>query len=412
MLALIGEKNVRIFPTATQRIVPFTVTHADFFENFYKNTNSIIVDGSFCEFHLDRLRNINIYEAIECLQCRKKNIDNSESVYIVQEDNSLLNVIRSHNFSIQAISFKEQKFFQQISSRNIYIIENAVCELCKTVTNIDNWWLYVGQHQSSGLKIVGGFGNGIVYTRCFDDQNEIERKVIETLKFMVREGADEKIKIISFVDDLYIDDLNIYTPQINKKDIEYELIKIIISDRISPNFFNNNFMRRFLKKIEQRIIIFLIFIICVLLPFLGHLYDCSVELENDIEAIEEDRYMLLKDKSGGFSAKISKTNMNFIEELAEIFKKIKSPIKTLKKTSDFLIFHKITAEKITFEPSINEIRIKCFISKEKIDEIAKIKTNDAEVTTNVMSKSENEYEELNDDNYQKKYGAEVCIKMK
>ena len=113
-------------------------------------------------------------------------------------------------------------------------------------------------HNYDDLKIVAGIGNGIVYSRLFSDLNETERKVIETIRFLTREGLKDDIKIVSFVDDLYIENVNIINPLLTKSDIETTLVELIANDKkIKPQFSKDNYIKKFFCDYHNEILTFL-----------------------------------------------------------------------------------------------------------------------------------------------------------
>ena len=85
MRALLGEKNVKLFPSELGITPPICVNYDEFFETYHKNTLQIILDRSCVDFSLDHLRNSNIYNALESLQCKKKILTDNEIAYLINK---------------------------------------------------------------------------------------------------------------------------------------------------------------------------------------------------------------------------------------------------------------------------------------------------------------------------------------
>ena len=86
MLALIGEKNVKLFPSESEIVPSICISYDEFFETYHKNTNQIILDRSCVDFSLDYLKNSNIYNALKSLQCKKKILAENEIAHLINKE--------------------------------------------------------------------------------------------------------------------------------------------------------------------------------------------------------------------------------------------------------------------------------------------------------------------------------------
>lgn len=410
MLALIGEKKVRLFYSAPGGIAPIVVKHDEFFKDYSKNVSKVVLDVSCADFSLDKLKNSSFYDALSSLQCKRKILGENERAFLVSKKH--IPLFSKGDFYIQTNAINDIRLYEKISTcvDEIFLMEHAICELCKSVINIyDNtWWLYVAEHRSSGMRIVAGLGSGIVYSRSFDEQSETERKIIETIKFLTREGLEKDIKIISFVGDLQLENLNIINPKFGSTDIEVDLVKIIESKRIARQFSNDNYVRRFLNEHNDRIFYFLIYCFCICVFVLGYLHEEATSLKSYINASESQLYALAKDDSKTLSIKVKQDNLDYAKEFVDVQSQINDPIQNIKIISDFLRKYNVTAEKVFLE---NDIKIRCTLSLDKLNELKKFSSDLIKIEINELEKINAEYEEL-DDFSDKNCGVEICVKVK
>ena len=404
MLALIGEKNVKLFPSESEIVPSIFVSYDEFFETYHKNTNQIILDRSCVDFSLDYLKNSNIYNALKSLQCKKKILAENEIAHLINKEK--FSLLSKDNFYIQTCVINDKSLFQKIIKKEIFLIEHAIYKLCKSVIEINDttWWLYVAEHKSSGVKIVAGIGNGIVYSRLFSDLNETERKVIETIRFLTREGLKDDIKIISFVDDLYIENVNIINPFLTKSDIETTLVELIANDKkIKPQFSKDNYIRKFFCDYHNEILTFLAVCSFICFILLCYLYDETARLKNSIEIEKDKLNIFVRDKSRTFSARINCKNIDEIRKFTEISQQMQNPICLIEKIAKIL--NKQKAEKISIEKDI--AKIICSVNEQQFYLLKKMKS----IEIKRIDLRENEYEDL-DDSEETKYGVEICIKIK
>ncbi|MBR1733859.1 MAG: hypothetical protein IJ730_00160 [Alphaproteobacteria bacterium] len=415
MLALFGEKNVKIFHNNSDHNDDFIiVSHNEFLKSYVKKISAIIVDRSCVDFHLDKIKNTNLYDACRSVQCKKKIANKNEHVNLVFRKYTEL--FSKEDFCIQTCSITDIDFFNVITSAadNIFMIEDIVYEFCKSVTDIGSitWWIYVAEHQSDEIKIIGGFGSGIVYSRLFYKTCDIEKKVLETIKFLTREGLDKNVKIISFVNDFNIEGLNIIKPQksFDNIDIESKLIKLFMNNDFNPKFSKDSYIRRYLNENKKEIFLLLMISLCFCIVIFMYLCNREYETKNFITECEKHMDVLVNDTSQTLSVKLNKNNLVNIKKFINIQLQVKDPIEQIKIISDFLKKNNIKAEKV-FIDNYKNIKIGCTLSSYQLNKLKKISTNRMDVTVNKVEKIESEYEDLNE-SPNKCYGVEICVNMK
>lgn len=406
MRALLGEENVKLFPA--RFALPISISYKEFFHNYRKNVSQIILDKSSCvDFSLDNLKNIYAYDAFKSLFCKRKSLEPNEAAYLIKKKKFPL--LSKSNFYVQTSIISDVSLFQKVikASDGVFLIEHVICKLCKSVTDIseETWWLYIAEHKSSGIKIVAGVGDGIAYSRSFCDSSEIEKKVVETIRFLAREGLNKNVKIISFINNLCIERLNIVNPSHMKNDIENVLIDIIASDKnIRPQFSSNNCIRRFFHEYNYKICASLIASSLICLASICYLRDKSVILKNDIEIGKKRMSVFVKDKSKNFSAKINCESINAIRSFIDASLQMKNPIRVIEKAFNALNELNIKARQVLIGKY--DIKIQCAINDEQLNRLKKTSVNMKKI-----SEGESEYERL-DESIDRKYDVEICIKTK
>lgn len=430
MLALLGEKNVRLFPDKagiTGIVAPFSVDYDDFFENYSNNISAVILDLSCVDFSLDYMKGALIFEALESLRCKHKILKENERADIVRKEK--LRLFSRSDFCIQNTVMNNPRLFQRIIQnpkiRDVFVIDQAICELCKSAASEavdkirdDTWWLYVAEHKSGGIKITAGRGNGIAYSRLFFDANETERKIKETLRFLAREGLDESVKIISFMHDISLDglDLEVVNPVMPQSDIEITLVDIIKdkSKNLAPIFSKDNDCRRFLA--EKNTLISGILAACIAACglFLWNFYNASADLRNVIQIEKDKLNIFIKDASKTFFARVREDNFDSVKRFAEIASKMRNPLVLLQKVSKILKGRNIDEVQIDEEGSRARFKVVLDASElRELKELAKDPENGVELRL-LSSEGDESGEDLqeNPPEEHQKYGAEICVKMK
>jgi hypothetical protein len=416
MYAFFGEKSVRLFDSEEHMI-----TYKDFYDNYQKtNYFKIILDRINVDFSLDHLKNSNIFDAYGSLQCYQKIMTSSERAFIVPKDNLLL--FKKDDFYIQKNIINDLELFQKIRQHNeIFLIEYAIAALCKEILRIDEktWWLYVAEHRSSGLKIVAGIGNGIAYSRIipFNLLNNVSFKVIETIKFLTRNGLKNEIKIISFIDNLFIDNLDIVNMTVeeiasklnlkNKTDMEIVLIKYLsINKKIKAIFLKDNRFRLFIKEHINKIYALLCVCFFSIIFTLYNLQNKITREKEELNTLKKAPNVISCDLSGTVKVEINDKNIVYIQQIIDILKENKNPLNIIKAFAKIL--NDIKTEAIILE-KCNCIKIKCILNKKLLQKLQKLSNIVTEITK--TNNSETEYEDIND-SIDKNFGAEICIKMK
>lgn len=450
MLALVGEQNVRLFPARSELASPHSVDSEDFFENYSRNTSAIILDLTCVDFYLDHVRDTFIFEALKSLKCKRKILAPNEKADIVKKEG--FSLFSKSDFYIQNVSINDLRLFRRISKIpqiiDVFLIEQAICELCKSITKIDDktWWLYVAKHKSGYAKITAGIGNGIAYSRSFFEIEQTDQKIQETIKFLTRDGLDKNLKIISFVDDISIPNFEIISPTIPPSDIEITLADIISNKTknypaITPQFSKDNNFRRFLALKYSAISGILIILILTFCSFIWHYYNTSADLKNAIQIEKDKLNIFVKDSSKNISMRIQQDNFNSIKTFIEIAEKFQNPIDLMQKISRTILKEK-RIDKLQIERENEEIvaRFKTVLSSEDLKPLSAIadipesrislKVLDTSTLNHPTENSSQIYWDTEDREYTKnnndgnntndneddlpkspKYEVEICVKM-
>lgn len=416
MLALLGERSTRLFPAKSgiSRIVaPFSVDYESFFENYYRNVSSVILDRSCVDFSLDHMKGVLIFEVLESLRCKRKLLEANEKATIVKKEK----IFSRGNFSIQNVAINDLQLFQKIvkntSIRDVFMIEQAICELCKSVAEINDktWWLYVAEHKSGGIKITAGLGNGVVYSRSFFNVDETERKIKGTLKYLVREGIDENVKIISFIkNDISIDGVEILTPVIPQLDLEIALVDIILNrnKNVVPNFSKDNSFRRFLAEKDTVILSIFATSIAICCLFLWHCYDFSADLKNVIRIEKDKLNIFTKDASKTLFVRVKEDNFEGVKKFVDFFGKIRNPLILLGKISKILKGKDIEELQIEKEGVI--VKIKMVLDASELRDLKNMaKDQNYGIELKLLTPENGEI--IEDSRENQKYSVEICIKM-
>lgn len=417
MLALFGEKNVRLFPVKhgiSEIVAPISVDYEDFFKNYSSNASSIILNSSYVDFSLNYMQKVLIFESLESLRCKRKILKENERAEIVKKKKFA--IFSRGDFCIQNTVINDLKMFDKITRntgvRDVFVIEQAICELCKSVVEIndDTWWLYVAEHKSGGIKITAGLGNGIAYSRLFFDVNETERKIKETLRFLAREGLDESVKIISFMNGIFIDDIEILTPTMPQPDIETALVDIIKNQKknMVPVFSKDNDLRRFLSDKNTVISVFLSVCMAICCLFLWHCYDASAALKNAIQIEKNKLNIFVKDASRTLFTRIKEDNFDSIDQFIEVVSKMRDPLVLLEKVSKILNGRNIDELQIDSEGTF--ARFKIAVDASELSELMRISKDQKNgIRLKILTKENEDIFENFKGN--EKYGVEVCVKM-
>ncbi len=429
MYILFGKKNVRIFDFVKHTNV--SISYDEFHENYSElECNKIIVDRADIDFVLEHLKNCSIIDAYKILRCRTEMLKSHESIFLIRNDN--FSVLKRNNFYLQKNTIDNPDFYKKIKlSNGIFLFENVISEFCKSVSKIDEntWWLYVGQHQSSGIKFVAGVGNGIVFSRIIgqlenykeDIQEEIESHILKTLQYIKRFGFKDEIKIISAIDGLIIKNQFIKIIDLKKNflengvkntdDIEYLLVDFLSRNKnVKTAFITENFVRYFLKNHLNKIFVFLLLCFFLLGFWFLNIQKQIYDLKKFINQNEKTLLSTIKDSSKAFEVKIDVDNFEYIQYVAQFLKESKNPIDIFKKLSVILQEHKIQIEMLSVEKCCN-IKLKCKLNKKLSEQLQKLSNDTMELNVIKSENQKTDYEIIDDNEYTN-FGAEICIKLK
>lgn len=425
MYILFGKKNVRIFDFEKQTNV--AISYKEFHENYSEvNYNKIIIDRTDIDFVLEHLKNCSVIDAYKILRCRTGVLLPHESIFLIRNDN--FNLLKRNNFYIQKNTIDNPDFYKKINlSNGVFLFENVISEFCKRVSKIDEntWWLYIGEHQSSGIKFVAGVGNGIVFSRIIEQsknfQEEIEFHTFKTLQYIKRFGFKDEIKIFSAIDNFIIKNQFIEIIDLkrsfleknvkNVDDTEYVLVDFFSRNKnVKTAFITENFFRYFLKNHLNKIFVFLFLCFFILGFWFLNIQKQIYDLKNFINQNEKTLLSTIKDSSKTFEAKIDVDNFEYIQYVTKFLKESKNPIEIFKKLSVIFQGKKIQIETLSMEKR-NDIKLKCKLNKKLSEKLQKLSNDTMELNVTKSENQKTDYEII-DDNEDKNFGAEICIKLK
>lgn len=425
MYILFGKKNVRIFDFEKQTNV--AISYKEFHENYFEvNYNKIIIDRTDIDFVLEHLKNCSVIDAYKILRCRTGVLLPHESIFLIRNDN--FNLLKRNNFYIQKNTIDNPDFYKKINlSNGVFLFENVISEFCKRVSKIDEntWWLYIGEHQSSGIKFVAGVGNGIVFSRIIEQsknfQEEIEFHTFKTLQYIKRFGFKDEIKIFSAIDNFVIKNQFIEIIDLkrsfleknvkNVDDTEYVLVDFFSRNKnVKTAFITENFFRYFLKNHLNKIFVFLFLCFFILGFWFLNIQKQIYDLKYFINQNEKTLLSTIKDSSKTFEAKIDVDNFEYIQYVIKFLKESKNPIEIFKKLSVIFQGKKIQIETLSMEKR-NDIKLKCKLNKKLSEKLQKLSNDTMELNVTKSENQKTDYEII-DDNEDKNFGAEICIKLK
>lgn len=425
MYILFGKKNVRIFDFEKQTNV--AISYKEFHENYSEvNYNKIIIDRTDIDFVLEHLKNCSVIDAYKILRCRTGVLLPHESIFLIRNDN--FNLLKRNNFYIQKNTIDNPDFYKKINlSNGVFLFENVISEFCKRVSKIDEntWWLYIGEHQSSGIKFVAGVGNGIVFSRIIEQsknfQEEIEFHTFKTLQYIKRFGFKDEIKIFSAIDNFVIKNQFIEIIDLkrsfleknvkNVDDTEYVLVDFFSRNKnVKTAFITENFFRYFLKNHLNKIFVFLFLCFFILGFWFLNIQKQIYDLKYFINQNEKTLLSTIKDSSKTFEAKIDVDNFEYIQYVTKFLKESKNPIEIFKKLSVIFQGKKIQIETLSMEKR-NDIKLKCKLNKKLSEKLQKLSNDTMELSVTKSENQKTDYEII-DDNEDKNFGAEICIKLK
>lgn len=425
MYILFGKKNVRIFDFEKQTNV--AISYKEFHENYSEvNYNKIIIDRTDIDFVLEHLKNCSVIDAYKILRCRTEVLLPHESIFLIRNDN--FNLLKRNNFYIQKNTIDNPDFYKKINlSNGVFLFENVISEFCKRVSKIDEntWWLYIGEHQSSGIKFVAGVGNGIVFSRIIEQsknfQEEIEFHTFKTLQYIKRFGFKDEIKIFSAIDNFVIKNQFIEIIDLkrsfleknvkNVDDTEYVLVDFFSRNKnVKTAFITENFFRYFLKNHLNKIFVFLFLCFFILGFWFLNIQKQIYDLKYFINQNEKTLLSTIKDSSKTFEAKIDVNNFEYIQYVTKFLKESKNPIEIFKKLSIIFQGKKIQIETLSMEKH-NDIKLKCKLNKKLSEKLQKLSNDTMELNVTKSENQKTDYEII-DDNEDKNFGAEICIKLK
>ncbi len=132
----------------------------------------IVLDKNVVYFELEKINNCSLIDAYKILYYRRK--FNSGFFYLYCD----------------GIFKNSPKYLQKIEAEkrwtNCVFIENIIAQylIQKKYIRKDENWIYIGQHEFSGYRIIVGHGRGIILSRFLND--DIQQEIKSTLLYLRR----------------------------------------------------------------------------------------------------------------------------------------------------------------------------------------------------------------------------------
>ena len=419
MYAFLGEINVKI---CDLNGIENIISHKDFYDNKkQQEVYCIVVDRINVDFSLEHIKNCTFADAHAVLRCRKKLARQSESSFMIPKNK--YNIFCKSDFFMQTNIINDHEILEKLHHEDsVFLVEHIISEFCRSISEIkeNTWWMYVAEHESSGVKIVVGLGQGIVVSRILPASANVINGIQQTIQYVRRYGFDCHMKIISFID-IAIDDLDVTVVDAekianeigwkNQSDIEFLLMKFTSKNKkIIQAFSKNKSLTNFVDMHWKKIIA--LSSTCALL-FLIMLLMMVMKISNgktQLKIIKDSYPILAEDRSKTFRAKISENNFTYIKEITDLLRADKNPLPFFFRVSALLRNNKVMPHKVVMsEP--NAVQISCTINKNQLKNFEKFSDSDIDIIATKTDLSNTEYSEVYEPN-DKNFSVKLCIKTK
>lgn len=418
MYAILGEKSVRIIDKNRK---DDTISLCKFFENRSENYK-IIIDRSNVNFSLEKITDCRIFDIYSVLRCKKRVKQTSEHSFIVSKNKYSL--LKKSDFYIQTNAVNDIEILKRIGNQNnIFLIEHIIAEFCRNIVSINDntWWLYVAEHISSGIKIVVGFGAGIIVSRILPlGTTNISKHVLQTIQYVRRQGFESNMKIISLITDMQISDFNIIVLNIkevaeqlkmkNQEDTELFLMDFAsIRPQIPRLFCSDNPFYIFVAKYIKEIDIFLSLCISVCILIFCILEYKISDINELIKSVKTFPIITVEDSSKTFKAQLNEENFIYIQEIINLLKDIQNPLVIFSKISELLYEVGISPNVIHMKTP-KTINIPCVLNERQMKNLLKLSNDTMKITVIKTNPLKEEYEKI-EERPSRSFGVEICIKI-
>lgn len=391
----------------------------------FDNSKIILDYSDIFEFSLDELPNSTFLDVQNYLECQKKVLSLFEFSFLVSGELFSLKFWKRKKYSIQKIHCTNLEFFQNLSLENgIIPIELIILDFCKKIEEISEktWWIYIANHELSGIRIIAGCGNGVILSRSLNVQFEnLSKELVDSLRFLRRFGLENDFKIITPLRGIKlgnqkVDSIDLKEVCKNLKlkitnDIEECLLNFFSTYKTRTEIFSNiSSIKYFFKEYGEKVIKFLKAIMFFLI-----FYFCCINLgikilRDEIKDYKNQNNMVLTDHDNNMELTVTDENFSFIFQFVDHLKNLKNPIFFIEKIAGVLDDQKLKATYAEIE-NCNSIKLRVKLDDEQKQNLKKyenLKINFEEL----QSLSKGEYEELKTESEQEKNEVVICIKIK
>ncbi|MDR3155970.1 MAG: hypothetical protein LBT90_02615 [Holosporaceae bacterium] len=375
MYIIFGEKNVRVFDkNECNEIfeIEFFLTHR---LNFDLKEYKIIIDSNIIDFQLEKLSNCNWIDALKVLRCQKKLLLPQEWIFLIPPSKQIF--WKKSNRYIQKNILQSPNFLRDhgLDDENgCFLMEYIIGYLCHGLIGIgdESWWLYVADHCSSGIKIVAGIGNGIIFSRILSSSviGYIEEEILRTIRFLKRFGFTSDMKILTTLDNVFLDshDFTLIktTPEkIAEKfslkschdDMEQLMMEFLTHNfrKIRTVFGTETYVDKFLKHNIAKIYSMVAVALVLMVSWFVHLQSKISEETKTIHGLSK-KFVIADDLSESLKLKIDSTSDATIAQLIDFSKKQINILEALRQISIFLGKNEITVQDFHLMENIFQFR--------------------------------------------------------
>ncbi|MDR1361587.1 MAG: hypothetical protein LBJ16_00025 [Holosporaceae bacterium] len=411
MHALFGEKNLRMFDeewgedTRPPEFIPDDLGK-------YK----LILDRSEIDFSLETLSNCSYGDARDALSCARKVSGTFEDVFLLPRRD--FNIFKKMDFYLQKSAISGDLGKKLKTCGDLFPIECIIANFCKSVREIGDttWWLYVAQHQSSGLKMVAGRGDGIVLSRLINCRSpkEISNALVDTRKYLGRFGMSGPLEVISTLRGIDgINDSSGVTFIEESDDVERTLLKFLDArDDIYPWGQRESYLRKTLRVNHKKICLALSCCIGLESMWLVNQERQCAELQPPSATSEKFSEKIVQNISSHLKFRINDHTLRQAEELLRILKVAKNPLKLLGKISAIINQNDIPVERLIME-NCDSATINTSLDRLVEDKLQQLHSDTVAIQLEKSARGNAEYEKIDtQDSSGTKYGAVICIKAK
>ena len=423
MYALIGSNKAKISDNA-ERIIP----EQEFWQDKSFEDCTLIIDNpDSLGFAVDKLVNGSLIDVYDYLNCRKKSHLEKEDVFWICK-NFYWKFWKNKNYFFQKVTITDEKLLSNIKKKNGAVpIEFLTALFCEQVCNSDDsiWWIYIAEHQLSGIRIIAGYGRCVILSRSIpvksSDNEEISKELLNSVRFLRRFGLENNLKIITTLKNLKAGDQEIAQTDLSKLCVRFNVPETgiieeflissadhkgfppaIFSDKSKLIYVFNKFFNQIMSAITAISLLFCFYIFW--------LYFDTEKIKEDIIKLSEKDRIIFSDAGNNVQLSLFENNFFAVRNFIDILKNSRNPVSILLDISEFIDDNETEAENVVIR---NDGLIEMKTKTDKASE-EKIKRNLKEGWSidfkSTDKTSDEDFEEIkNNDN---KHEVTLCIKIK